>query len=429
MEQGMRQSMVAAASMQLFMRALQANVMELRQMAAQALSSNPALEELPPEAAVSDSAPDSSATRRHAAFIDALAAEETLASHLAAQLRQSGLPADEKAAVLSLIPYLNPHGMFEPGMQAADIAWLEGINPELAARALHHLQQLDPPGVGAADLRESLLLQLQRAGEGQSLAAALLREHWQALVRHRYDEAARALRLSEAEVAAAARRIARLDPDPGSRFAAAERSIISPDLIVEPDGAHFVVSLTGEQVPRLALSAAYRDMMAEKADDTELRQYLSRCFREGRNLIRAIDERQKTLLAVAQAIVSRQQEFFRKGPRALAPLRMEDIADELHMHVSTVSRAVRGKYLRCRFGLFELRRFFSTALEAQEGPAATAVQAHLRELIAAENPAKPLSDARLEELLAAEGIRIARRTIAKYRDELNILPAALRRRK
>ncbi len=432
LEQGMRQGMVATASVQLFMRALQATNMELAQMAAQALAANPALEELPPAHGREEGGgalPDAEATRRHAAFIDALPEEESLADHLAAQLRQAGLPETEKRAALALIPYLDPRGMFEPAFELAEFARQEDIPPVLARRALRRLQELDPPGVGAQGLRESLLLQLTRLGEANTLAAVLLRGHWDALVRHRYADAARELGLTEAEVTAAARRIARLDPDPGSRFAAVERNVIVPDLVVEPVGEGFVPALTGELVPRLALSADYREMMAEKADNAELRQYLSRCFREGRAFIRAIDERQKTLLAVAQAIVARQQEFFRRGPQSLLPMRMEDIAAELGLHVSTISRAVRGKYLRCRFGVFELRRFFSAALPAEEGaPTASGVQARLRELIAAEDPARPLSDARLEQLLAAEGIAVARRTIAKYREQLKILPASLRRR-
>ncbi len=431
MEQGMQQGMVATASMQLFMRALQATHAELAQMATQALASNPALEELPPlrteEGA--DAPADAAATRRHAAFIDSLEQEETLAAHLESQLRQAGLPPAERRAALALIRYLNPHGMFEPGFEMEDFAQQEGISPALARRARQRVQELDPPGVGARDLRESLLLQLARRGEGASLAAGLLRHHWDALVRHRYAEAARELGRTEAEVAAAAQRISHLDPDPGSRFAAAERHIIEPDLVVEAEGGGFAVSLTGGQVPRLGLSAEYRELMAQKADDAELRRYLSRCFREGREFIRAIDERQRTLLAVGQAIVARQQDFFRRGPQALAPMKMEEVADPLGLHVSTISRAVRGKYLRCRFGLFELRSFFSAALgSGDEATSAGSVQARLRELIAAEDPAHPLSDARLEGLLAAEGITVARRTIAKYREQLKILPASLRRR-
>ncbi len=435
MQQGMQQSMVATASMQLFMRALQATSMELRQLTAQALAANPALEELPPAVPGESEAPgltDAEAGRRHAAFIDSLPEQETLAEHLQTQIMQSALPAEVEAAALCIIHALNERGCFPADCPPEQLAQQEALPPLLFRRALAAVQDLDPPGVGARDLRENLLLQLRRLGEEDGTPALLLRDHWEALVRHRYAEAARATGLSEEEVAQAARRIARLDPDPGSRFARVEQHALTPDVIITHEGDALTATLTGEQVPRLSLSSRYRDMMAEQADKPEIRQYLSRCFREGRAFIRAIDERQRTILRVAQALTVHQRAFFLRGPQALAPLQMEVLADELGVHVSTISRAVRGKYLRCRFGLFELRSFFSAALPASEeaggSTSATAVQARLRALVEAEDAAHPLSDARLEALLAAEGIHVARRTLAKYRVQLRILPAHLRRK-
>ncbi len=434
MQQGMQQSMVATAAMQLFMRALQATHMELAQLTAQALASNPALEELPPAPAEEgDNAPaaDAAATQRHAAFMDSLTGQETLAEHLETQLLQSALPAEVEAAALSLIRALDKRGYFPADATPEQIAAQEGISRSVLSRALAAVRDLDPAGVGARDLRESLLLQLTRLGEGSTLAARLLREQWDALVRHRYAEAAEALEFEEEAVARAAHRIARLNPNPGNCFAEVERTIIVPDVIITREGSELTASLTGEHMPRLTLSAHYRDMMAEQADKPELRQYLSRCFREGRAFIHALAERQRTILSVAQALTRHQRAFFLRGPQALAPLHMDVIAAELGVHVSTISRAVRGKYLRCAYGVFELRSFFSAALPSSEAggdavSAATA-QARLRALIEAENPARPLSDARLGDLLAAEGIPLARRTIAKYREQMNILPAAQRR--
>ncbi len=435
MQQGMQQSMVATASMQLFMRTLQATSMELSQMTAQALAANPALEELPPvplESGDSPALPDAEATRRHSAFMDSLAEQESLAAHLETQIMQSALPAEVEAAALMLIRALDSRGYFPPEALPAQLAAQEGISPSTLRRALAAVQDLDPPGVGACDLRESLLLQLSRLGEAEGIPARLLREHWVELVRHRYAEAAESMELEEEAVAMAARRIARLDPNPGSRFAEAERHIITPDVLVSRVGDELEVSLTNEQVPRLVLSASYREMMAERADNPELRQYLSRCFREGRAFIHALAERQRTILRVAEVLVRHQRAFFFSGPQALIPLRMDVLAEELGLHVSTISRAVRGKYLRCSFGVFELRSFFSAALPSASDEcgavSASSVQARIRALVAAEDPAKPLSDARLESLLAAEGIAVARRTVAKYREQLKILPAPLRRR-
>ncbi len=435
MQQGMQQSMVATASMQLFMRALQATGMELSRMADEALAANPALEELPPPAQdeADDNAPlNREATQRHDVFMDSLERQETLAEHLETQIQRSGLPSEVEASALTLIRALDKRGYFPADSPPEQVAEQAYMPHSIFRRALAAVQDLDPPGVGARDLRESLLLQLRRLGEDKGLSARLLRDHWDALVRHRYAEAANELEMEEEAVALAARRIARLDPNPGSRFAEVEQNVIVPDIVITREGNELTAALTGEQVPRLALSARYRDLMAEQADKPELRQYLSRCFREGRALINAIAERQRTILQVAEALLRHQRAFFLRGAQALTPLRMDTLAEELGVHTSTISRAVRGKYLRCDFGVFELRSFFSAALPAseQEGgsTSANAIQARLRALVAAENPAKPLSDAKLESLLAEEGITVARRTIAKYREQLKILPASLRRR-
>ena len=449
LEQGMRQSMVATASMQLFMKALQATRAELSQMAVQALTSNPALEEVPAPlgeiSAEHESLPsqefasgggdgadfpaDSEAGRRHDFLMDSLCEEPSLLSHLEEQIRQSALPPEVESAALLLIQHLDERGYLD--MSPEQVAREEHLSRQAVLQALHAVQDLDPPGVGATDLRESLMLQLRRLGEEKSLAMNLLQHHWEELIRHRYAEAARALHREEEEVAAAARRIARLNPDPGSAFSRTERHVIVPDLLVTREGENLTVSLTEAGVPRLALSSDYRDMMAEHADKPELRRYLSRCFREGRELIRALQERQQTILNIARALVVRQREFFLRGPGALVPLRMEEVAADTGYHISTISRACRGKYLRCDYGVRELRSFFTTSLptDGGEGVSSDVIRNRIRELVRQENPASPLSDSRLESALSAEGIRVARRTIAKYREQMHILPASLRRRR
>lgn len=423
--------MTATAAMQMFMKTLQATTTELAELAAQAMAANPALEELPHDRDNDDnpSTPlNREATLRHERFMDTLTGEPTLAEHLEEQIRRSALPDSTEKAALELIPYLNHHGFFsEPVQNIADALQL---NPALFRKAQKAIQDLDPAGVGAQDLRESLILQLHRKGEHGGIPMQLLTKHWHELVNHQYESAARALDVEEEAVAIAARRIAKLNPDPGSGFSHAELNIISPDLLVTRDGDELTVTLTGEDIPRLTISAEYREMMSEQAENAELRRYLSRCFREGRELIRAINERQQTILTVAQAIVKRQREFFLQGPHKQVPLQMEDIAADTGVSISTVSRAVRGKYLRCQFGVYELRRFFGAALNARDGSAESAgsVQARIRALIEAEQPNKPLSDAAIEAALQTEGIDVARRTIAKYREQMKILPAKLRKR-
>lgn len=417
--------MVATPAMQLAMRALQANQTELQELIAEALAANPALEELRPEPPNDDE----QETRYRDFAMESLSSTQTLAESLEEQIRHSGLPDAVKEAALAIIPWLNHHGFFSEHPAAVQ-QQLE-LNDKIFQQARRAIRDAEPAGVGAQDLRESLIFQLKRKGESQGLPMRLLRDFWDDLVKHRYAHIAKVLDIEEEAAELAAGRIARLNPDPGSAFSRAELNIISPDILVEQDGAELKVSLTHEANPQLALSAEYRDMMAEHADKPEVRQYLSRCFREGRDFIRALGDRYATLLQVAQAIATRQKAFFLNKHAALAPLKMEDIATDTGLHVSTVSRAVRSKYLKCTRGVFELRFFFSTAVgnNAEQEHSANEIKQILQNLIEAEDPAHPYSDARLEQLLLQQNISVARRTIAKYREQLKILPASLRKRR
>ena len=410
--------------MQLYLRALQATHMELAQLVNQALAANPTLEEkLPLPKETEQGSPDYEATRRHDLFMDSLPQQVTLSSYLEEQVRRSALPQHLENNALHIIAYLDEHG-FLPDIP-------EDMPAEDFRRALQVVQDLEPAGVGARDLQESLLLQLRREGAENTLPEQLVRHQWEALIRHRYADAARALGTTESKVADAAHHISRLNPDPGSSFARVEQHVIVPDVLVQRKGDELRVSLTGEMVPQLTLSPQYREMLAEQGDKPEVRHYLSRCFREGRELIQAIEKRQSSILAISRAIVERQRAFFLKGPAHLLPLKMEDTADDTGLHVSTISRAVNGKYLRCAHGVYELRSFYSAALSAAEGGegvSAAHIRSRIRDLIESEDPRKPLSDAKLEAALAAEGLQVARRTIAKYRDQLHLLPASLRKR-
>lgn len=409
MQQGMKQSMVATAAMQQFMRTLQATNMELRSLATQAMAANPALEELPPPAEEErdTSTPDYEAARRHDYLLDTLTEKPSLAAHLEEQIHRSALPAKVEQAALELVQQLDDRGYFTEA--PAEIARRQQWSTSLLDKALQAVQDLDPAGVGALDLQESLMLQLRREGEENSLAMHLLQHHWQQLVQHRYADAARELGETESAITRAARRIAQLNPDPGRDFERETNTAIAPDVLVELKDGQPEVQLTDANVPRLALSAEYREMMADHADKPEVRRYLSRCFSEGREFIKAIADRQSTILQVARAIVQHQADFFHQGPAALAPLRMEQVAQDTGLHISTISRAVNGKYLKCLWGIFELRHFFTTALRSSDAQAISpeAVQARIRDLIADEDTRHPLSDAKLEQLLAAEGIEIA----------------------
>ncbi len=431
MEQGMRQSMIATAQMQMYMRALAANSTELEQMVSEAIATNPVLEEDRRRELASQESVGSEhalATERHERFLHSLAADESLSDHLATQIQQSGLNDEVESVALYLIDNLNDKGYFDES--PLHLTQEMGVPTDTAKKAIHAIQDLEPAGVGALNLQESLLLQLERLGERKGIAHELIREHWECLIAHRYSDAAKRMDLDEDAIIGAARRISKLNPDPGSAFCSTDRHIITADVIVDRNGDKLSVRLNQEHTPQLSLSADYRSMMAEKAENAELRRYLSKCFREGRDLIRAIEQRQQSVLEVSRALVVRQQAFFLEGPHAITPMKMEQLAQDTDMHISTISRAVRNKYLRCEHGLFELRSFFTAGLSNSEGEgdiAAGAVQSRIRSIIEAEDKKKPLSDAKLEKTLAAEGIQIARRTIAKYREQMKILPASLRK--
>lgn len=431
MIQGMKQSMVAAPAMQMFMHALQANTEELEELVNQTLAKNPALEDRRAERAdeVSLKEYDPRASQKHDFLLDSQTTTQTLGEYLEEQIRQSALPAKIEQAALCIIPYLNHRGFLSEAEPS--ICKELNIPPELFRRAKRAIQDLDPPGVGAEDLRESLILQLRRAGEKRGLPMLLLQHHWEALVKHRYAKVADLLEVEEEAVHIAAARIARLNPDPGSRFSRAEMNVITPDIVVETDGDDIIVSLTPQSSPQLALSSEYREMMAQHADNKEVRQFLSKCFRDGRDFLRILDDRKNTILTVAQAICDYQKAFFFEGKAALRPLKMEEIATKTGLHTSTVSRAVRGKYLKCAFGVSELRSFFISAVETDGNTETSSeeIRQKISMLIEDESPAAPLSDSAIAAALEQQGIRVARRTVTKYREQLKILPASLRKRR
>lgn len=412
--------MAATPAMQMMLHALQANQTELEEIINKALAANPALEKAEPTP--SKEPVDYRATQRRDFAMQSISSTQTLAEFLEEQIRQNDLSPKVKQAALQIIPYLNEHGFFADPLSIVQQEL--GLDDKLFQQARRAICDADPSGVGAVDIRESLILQLKRLGEHKGLPMQLLKNHWDALIRHRYADIADALDIDEEAAELAARRIARLNPDPGSGFSQAELNVISPDILVEEDAGELKVSLTQEASPQLVLSAEYREMMAEHADKAEVRQFLSKCFREGRELIRALSDRNTTLLSVAEAIVRIQHHFFRVKNAALIPMRLEDVAGATGLHVSTVSRAVRGKYLQCRRGVFELKALFTTGIN---DVSADAIKQKIRALIAAEDAEQPLSDAEIEAQLSAEGINIARRTIAKYRDAMKILPASLRK--
>jgi len=351
--------------------------------------------------------------------------EETLVSFLCRQLDRLRLEEGDARLVRYLIYCLDGDGYLRTPLE--ELSHQGTIPLPGLERARKLLQSLEPAGVGASELSECLALQLERIGE-TGPALDIVREHLEALAR-RHDRAIAAkLDITPAQVEEARRTIRELDPRPGSVFQPTEQVCYTqPDLVVEErDGELTVRSARGERPP-FRVSRYYQKLLDE-TEDKEVREYLTGKLRQAENVLWAAEQRGSTLLRCAQAVVRRQSEFFRSGPEALRPLRMGEIAQELGLHESTVSRAVREKYVQCPQGLYLLSWFFSRSAGAGEELSGTAARKLLLRLIDGEDRDKPLSDQHLSEAMAREGCPISRRTVAKYREELGI-PSASGRKK
>ena len=342
--------------------------------------------------------------------------EETLPQFLSRQLDRLALDGETARTVRFLASCLDEDGYLRASPE--ELAQDASIPLETIRAGLAALRTLEPAGVGAENLSQCLELQLERAGVGGP-ALAIVRGHLESLARCRYRLIADKLGLSVDQVLCAQRTIRELDPRPGAVFNRPEPApYIYPDIFVDEQDGRFVARSSHPERPAFHINGYYRDLLAQ-SQQREVRDYLRQKIQAAQEVLQAITQRQDTLLRCAQAIVDRQEEFFRTGEEALRPLRMADVAQALGIHESTVSRAVREKYLQCQRGVYPLNWFFSRGGAGGDvGGAAARVM--LRRLIDGEDKAHPLSDQKLCEALAHAGCPISRRTVAKYRDELNI---------
>ncbi|MBK1834410.1 RNA polymerase factor sigma-54 [Roseibacillus ishigakijimensis] len=459
LSQNLSQSQTLAPQMRQSLEILQANTLELSQLLRQQIEINPTLEDITERDSLEDldfdepnedsfddhhdsydddlrelaimegralgSNPDSEERREF--LYNSLVAPQTLASHLSEQIEESALEGDLRVACLALVGNLDERGFFaEPPEELA--ARLE-ISGDLLENALALLHTLDPPGIAARNLQDSLLLQLERLGLADSLEHRIVSKHLDALARKQYPQIARSLKTSIEQVARAADHIAALDPSPGASFDATRNPIISADVrIMRSEDGEWVAQSTNENLPRLRIADSYKDMLSS-TPDKKVRSYLRDQIRDGRVLIRALDQRQDTILAITTEIIRNQPEFLAKGRRHLRPLTMNDVAETIGVHPTTVSRAVAGKYVETPHGIIEMRKFFATGYQTSGGGnvSNTGVREAIQAIVNEENPQKPLSDSAIEKALKAQGIKVARRTVAKYREQLNILPSHLRK--
>jgi RNA polymerase sigma-54 factor len=294
-------------------------------------------------------------------------------------------------------------------------------------KVLMLVQAFDPPGVAARSIQECLLIQLKVDPNPDPVSVEIVEEHFDELSRRRYPDIARALKLPLDRVMESVEEIMGLEPKPGRRFGGADSRYIVPDVVVHKMGSEYVVVLNEDGIPRLRVNALYRSLLRNSGD--EARAYVEQKLRSAVWLIKSVDQRQRTLRKVTQSIVKFQRDFLDKGLPCLRPLSLRDVGEDIGMHESTISRVTTNKYVETPQGLFELKFFFHSGIASGDGEmvSSVSVKKMIQDLLANEDPAKPLSDQEVAQILKGRGLTIARRTVAKYREELGILPSHQRR--
>jgi len=360
-------------------------------------------------------------------MFDSLVASTSLQEILLEQVRESGMAKDLWPVAEMLIGNIDEYGYLKATLE--ELAASTGLSLEKITEVLKVVQSFEPPGVGARDLRECLLLQLERSGQQSSLEYRIVSDFMEALGKRRIPEMARGTGTEVDEVQDALENIARLEPRPGRAYLVDNNQYILPEVFVTRSGDDYIVSTNNEHIPHLRISNAYKDLMSQGGNSSEVRNYIREKIRAGKFLIKSLHQRQQTILNIAKEIVNRQRDFMERGVSALKPLTMVQIAEVVGVHETTVSRAVSGKYMQTPQGVFEMKYFFTAGIQTAngDGMSNTSVKDMIDEIFKNENTAKPLSDQEVVRMLQNKGIVIARRTVAKYRTELNILPSNLRK--
>jgi RNA polymerase sigma-54 factor len=299
---------------------------------------------------------------------------------------------------------------------------VDAVEPVLAM-----VQAFDPPGVGARSIQECLLIQLKSDPNPDPVSVEIIEQHFDDLTRRRYPDIARAMKLPLDRIMESVEEIMGLEPKPGRRFGGNDSRYIVPDVVVHKMGSEYVVVLNEDGIPRLRVNSLYRSLLRNSGD--EAKQYVEQKLRSAVWLIKSVDQRQRTLRKVTQSIVKFQREFLDKGLAHLRPLSLRDVGEDIGMHESTISRVTTNKYVETPQGLFELKYFFHSGIASGSGEmvSSVSVKKMIQDLLANEDPSKPLSDQEVALVLKGRGLVIARRTVAKYREELGILPSHQRR--
>ncbi len=367
--------------------------------------------------------------RDQVALLDLTARQVLFADEFIGNINEEGYLACSLEEIIA--------GVNEIAKEAAEAAGLdEDLDLPLytmaeAEEMLGIVQSLDPPGVGARDLRECLMLQLREAGLEQSVPFRLVRDCFDELINHRWSEISKRFGISPSDVQKAADEIAKLDPKPGLVYSSGSDNYIIPDLIVDKIDGRYHVFLNDHNLPRLKLSRAYQEIARDKKKfEGENKEFISNKLNSANWMIQAIEQRRQTMLKVMNYIVDRQRDFFERGVQALKPLTLREVAEVINMHASTVSRVTNEKFVQTPRGVLPLKFFFSSGLSTADGEdvSARGIKAQIQKLVADEDPKHPLTDQAIVNILKESGVQIARRTVAKYRDQLGVLSARMRKR-
>lgn len=362
-------------------------------------------------------------------FENLLTKKGTLSDHVLWQIGLSGLEELDRHIAEEIVGNLDESGYLQSSVE--EIAESTAANIEQVENVLSIVQGFDPPGIACRDLRESLLKQVEQLGMNGSVVEVVLRDHISELENRNYPAIAKALNLPVDEILSAAKIISNLDPRPGRAYNQEDVQYISPDIFVYKIGEDYIVVLNDEGLPSLRINSFYRQALSGESDiDEKAGEYIQEKMRGAAWLIKSIHQRQRTIYRVTKSIVKFQREFFEKGIEYLKPLVLRDVAEDIEMHESTISRVTTNKYVQTPQGLFELKYFFNSGISTGGGDsiASESVKNRIREIIASENPKKPYSDQKIVEILKDKNISIARRTVTKYREMLGLGSSPQRKR-
>jgi len=353
-------------------------------------------------------------------FEQFLSHTESLSEHLEWQLQLLDIPEEVQNAAILVIGNLDEDGRLTVPVE--EIAEMADCSVETAEEARQTVMQLEPVGCGAMDVRDCLLAQLQANGQGNSFAAELVRDHLEDLQPHRLQHLSKDTGVEVHQLADEIQKIKVLDPYPGRRYAAEEPAYVSPEVYIEKLEGDYVVYFVDDGSPRLRISPTYHQLLDQGDTSKEAKDFIKEKVRSAVDLLRNIEHRRQTIYRVVECIVERQREFLDKGVEYIKPMMLKDVAEDIGMHLSTISRVVNRKYAHTTQGVIELRRFFSEGMMNEEGEEVSTriLKLKIKKMIEDEDTKKPLTDDQIAKILSKEGVKLSRRTVAKYRDQMQI---------